>query len=231
MEASKNMMVTLIYTEGSPINLYSYLEFNINQKVIYQDNDDILLIFNGNNFDEKLDNIIKIMNNKKTNYIIVGSEPTNDIEVLREYYKLALNCMNVCKKTSLWGIWKMNDFPLHSILLDIKETSHYKYIKANVLFPIIDFDKEYNAELLKSLYMYNNLGSISKAAKYLQIHVNTLRYRLEKIYDITGLDMNIPKDNIQLAFAVAIADLENITNSDWKKCYMERHIERGYGSS
>lgn len=104
MEASENMMVTLIYTEGSPINLYSYLEFNINQKVIYQDNDDILLIFNGNNFDEKLDNIIKIMNNKKTNYIIVGSEPTNDIEVLREYYKLALNCMNVCKKTSLWGI-------------------------------------------------------------------------------------------------------------------------------
>lgn len=65
VEASKNMMVTLIYTEGSPINLYSYLEFNINQKVIYQDNDDILLIFNGNNFDEKLDNIIKIMNNKK----------------------------------------------------------------------------------------------------------------------------------------------------------------------
>lgn len=54
-----------------------------------------------------------------------------------------------------------------------------------------EFDATQNSELIKTLQVYlNNFGSFSAAASELYLHVNTLRHRIQRISEISGLNLN-----------------------------------------
>ena len=58
-----------------------------------------------------------------------------------------------------------------------------------ILSPIRDFDIENNGKLMETLAAWAGYGmSFPEAAKDLHQHENTLRYRMDKIAQITGLD-------------------------------------------
>ncbi len=54
-----------------------------------------------------------------------------------------------------------------------------------------EFDADNNTELMKTLKIYlDNISNLKAAAEALHVHRNTLFYRLRKIEDITGWDLN-----------------------------------------
>lgn len=216
VDPNRNMVVCLIYAADIISNLYSYLNFKINSKILIHNNDEVLLIYNSNQALDNLKSFPKILHGQKNKFIIVHSDPTSDVEILRNYYKLALNSLEVFKHMKLWGIRKIDDMPLHTMLYGMKNSSSYQFIKNNILLPIIKFDNEYKGELLKTLYVYTTFDSLSKSAEHLHIHVNTLRYRLEKLREITGKNINDTKHKRELVFVSVIADLENFINDDWR---------------
>jgi PucR C-terminal helix-turn-helix domain len=48
-------------------------------------------------------------------------------------------------------------------------------------------------------------GSLEMAARALPVHVNTLRYRLNRIQDVTGWDLRLPADRFALSVAMVLA--------------------------
>jgi hypothetical protein len=50
-------------------------------------------------------------------------------------------------------------------------------------------------------------GNLEAAARALVVHVNTLRYRLSKIHELTGLDPRSPRDRLHLELAGMFARL------------------------
>ena len=63
-------------------------------------------------------------------------------------------------------------------------------------------DYEGGGELLRTLEAYfDNNGNLSQAAESLYIHRNTLIYRMERIAEISGLDL----DNTETRLAVQLA--------------------------
>lgn len=71
-----------------------------------------------------------------------------------------------------------------------------------ILDPLAEYDAERNARLLDSLGAYcQAFHSITAAAAAMGQHENTLRYRLDKIREITGLDYKEPGDMEQLSLA------------------------------
>ena len=219
LDPTKNMVVCLIHATDIITILYSYLNLKISSKILIHNNNEILLIYNSNQALDILKSLPKILKGEKDKFIIVHSNPTNDIEILRNYYKLALNSLEVFKHMKLYGIRKIDDLPLHTMLYGMKDSSSYQYMKDNILLPIVKFDNEYKGELLKSLYVYTTFDSLSKSAEYLHIHVNTLRYRLEKLREITGKNINDTKHKRELVFVSVIADLENFISDDWRIDY------------
>ena len=74
-----------------------------------------------------------------------------------------------------------------------------------ILSPIRDFDIENNGKLMETLAAWAGYGmSFPEAAKDLHQHENTLRYRMDKIAQITGLDFKKASDAQQLNMAYLI---------------------------
>jgi hypothetical protein len=71
---------------------------------------------------------------------------------------------------------------------------------------LVDYDDRNNTDLAASLRAYLDAGlNIAKAAQILVVHPNTLRYRLERIQRITGLDMQDPQDRLLTALQLRMS--------------------------
>jgi hypothetical protein len=67
---------------------------------------------------------------------------------------------------------------------------------------LIDYDREHRSELLKTLYAYlNDFGTLEATAAKLYVHRNSLRYRLARITELTGWDLNDPEQRFHLDLA------------------------------
>lgn len=70
---------------------------------------------------------------------------------------------------------------------------------------LIEYDKQNQGDLLKSLEIFLECnGNATKASKELFIHYKTLLYRLERIKEITGLDLEDNKNRLELELGLKI---------------------------
>ncbi|GGP10800.1 PucR family transcriptional regulator [Oceanobacillus neutriphilus] len=74
-----------------------------------------------------------------------------------------------------------------------------------IIFPILELDKEERLVLLSTLQSYYLMNrNITKAAKSLYIHRNTMIHRLKKIEELLNINLENPKNNLQLEFTLAL---------------------------
>ena len=72
----------------------------------------------------------------------------------------------------------------------------------------MDHDAENKTELLPTLDAYLESGeNLTHTARQLFIHLNTLRYRLKHISDITGIDLKMLKLVSNLAQVLRCVDI------------------------
>lgn len=83
-----------------------------------------------------------------------------------------------------------DDYQLFSIIKEVKNTKLLNKYVNNKLGKILDYDKENNMELMKTVITLMDSGlNYKEAAKKLFIHYNTLRYRLDRLKEL-GIDIN-----------------------------------------
>jgi sugar diacid utilization regulator len=84
------------------------------------------------------------------------------------------------------------------------------------LAPVVDYDRDRNADLLETLSQYLETGcSLDQAAASLHIHRSTLRYRLGRIEDLLGLDLRSADTRFHLQLATrALATLEAMRGAE-----------------
>jgi DNA-binding PucR family transcriptional regulator len=68
---------------------------------------------------------------------------------------------------------------------------------------LIEYDERHNSALVQTIDAYfNHHGNISQTAESLFVHRNTLLYRLERIQELTGHDLN--QANMRLGLNLAL---------------------------
>jgi len=76
------------------------------------------------------------------------------------------------------------------------------------LGPVIKFDRENQRELLSSLRcLFDSNLDVKTAAERLHLHINTLRYRLKQIEELTGMDLQKIEDRANLFVALKLYEL------------------------
>ncbi|PYG90314.1 purine catabolism regulator [Ruminiclostridium sufflavum DSM 19573] len=95
-------------------------------------------------------------------------------------------------------VYNYEDIEMYCVLNNLfKEDT--KEFSEKILKPVT------NKELLSTLNTYYECNaSIEKTADSLYVHKNTIKYRLERIHEITGLDIKDNNDNFKLHLAVLI---------------------------
>ena len=80
--------------------------------------------------------------------------------------------------------------------------------KDDVIGPIIAYDAGRGTELLKTLKAYIECdGNVSEVAELIHVHKHTVRYRLRRITELTGLDVTKFEDAAQIYLAVRATEL------------------------
>src|SRR5205807_2149064 len=72
------------------------------------------------------------------------------------------------------------------------------------LGPLIEHDSARKGALVATLRAYLETGEQQHAAQRLRVHPNTLRYRLDRIREITGLDLEDPETRLNLSVALRV---------------------------
>ncbi len=95
------------------------------------------------------------------------------------------------------------DLSVYRLLLQIDDSPELKAFQHEILGPLLDHEN--GKELIRTLEVYfERNGNLKKTAHNLYIHRNTLIYRLERIHEITGLDLDNPETRLALQLTLHI---------------------------
>ena len=94
--------------------------------------------------------------------------------------------------------------PAALITMDKKKQA---LLHGEIIQTLEQYDRDHNSELLRTLDCYFRSGmNVSKTAKELFIHRNTLLFRLDKIRDLIHMDLSEPDDLLTVQMALRLKD-------------------------
>lgn len=83
------------------------------------------------------------------------------------------------------------DLEVYKVLADVAKDKDLSDLFQRKLGNLLSYDQDTRSELLKTLYVYLELGrNIQETAKKLYIHRNSVKYRLDRIEEIAQLDLS-----------------------------------------
>lgn len=81
--------------------------------------------------------------------------------------------------------------------------------------PLETYDRERRGDLLRTLrVLFNANGNVSEAAELLYLHRNSLIYRLERVQELTGLNLKDPQARLVLQLGLLAHDADKGENID-----------------
>ena len=87
--------------------------------------------------------------------------------------------------------------------MELRESPELEEFYRATLAALADYDRRQEGELLKTLEaFFANLDNLARTAAALHIHRNTLLYRLGRIAEISGLDLDDPEERLALWLAL-----------------------------
>jgi sugar diacid utilization regulator len=96
---------------------------------------------------------------------------------------------------------------IYRLLLQIGDMQQLWQFAKDVLGSLIDYDAQHKADLVRTLSAYlNQRESLKQTARVLRVHVNTVTYRIQRIEQLTSLDLTNPDHRLSAHVAAKIID-------------------------
>lgn len=99
------------------------------------------------------------------------------------------------------------DLGVYRLLFSLVGTQEMKDFYNDVLGKLSRHDQQKSSELVLTLEAYLYTGSAMQAAGRLHVHRNSLAYRLRRIREITGLDLDDPEIRLTLHLAFRVGEM------------------------
>ncbi|HMO58961.1 MAG TPA: helix-turn-helix domain-containing protein [Roseiflexaceae bacterium] len=135
--------------------------------------------------------------------VAIGKEAANVVSWPRSVRE-AEQAMRIGRQ--LLGGRQVLDFSnlgVYRLLILLRESPELWEFYRATLAAISEYDREQRAELIKTLdAFFDNLGNLARTADALHVHRNTLLYRLSRIREISGLDLDDPEDRLAIWLAL-----------------------------
>lgn len=102
---------------------------------------------------------------------------------------------------------RYQDLGIYRLLLRIDDMNQLWQFAEDVLGPLIDYTASHKVDLITTLSAYlNQHESLKQTARVLRVHVNTVSYRVQRIEQLTALDLSNSDDRLLAHVAVKIVE-------------------------
>lgn len=132
------------------------------------------------------------------------SGPAITLEDWPRVYREALQAMDVGKRLKLGRqIVEFNSLGVYQLLSELENIKVVEDFSNQIIAPLAKYDDDHNGSLVQTLEAYfSHHGNISRTAESLFVHRNTLLYRMDRIQELTGQDLN--NANMRLALHLSL---------------------------
>jgi PucR family transcriptional regulator, purine catabolism regulatory protein len=118
-----------------------------------------------------------------------------------------ISVMDSLARFKRWGqVVAVPELGLTGLLAAVTDERLVDYMRRH-LGPLVEHDTARKASLVPTLRAYLETGEQQEAAKRLRVHPNTLRYRLDRIREISGVDLEDPETRLNMAVALRVQAL------------------------
>lgn len=136
------------------------------------------------------------------------SRAAEGLSDLRDAYREAKDALGIAAELGEEGAATFyGDLKLYQLLLALKENGLESMLDfyQETLGVLVEHDERKQSDFIRTLSgFFESNGNLAKAANDLDIHRNTLVYRLDRISDLTGLDMDDSDNRLILHLALKI---------------------------
>jgi PucR family transcriptional regulator, purine catabolism regulatory protein len=102
----------------------------------------------------------------------------------------------------------VDDLGSHRLLLALQEDAALEAFSRGLLGPLRAYDQRQRGELVASLRTFlEHNGNWEAAARALDVHRHTLRYRIRRVAELTGRDLDSAADRVELWLALQAAEV------------------------
>ncbi len=129
--------------------------------------------------------------------------PASELASWNETFRQAGQALEMARRLSENRPLYFPDLSVYRLLLQVEHSPELSDFYQELLGPLLGYES--GDELIKTLDAYfERNGNLKKTANALYIHRNTLLYRLERIKEITGLDLDDPETRLALQLTLRI---------------------------
>ncbi|HCJ58229.1 PucR family transcriptional regulator [Lutispora sp.] len=165
--------------------------------------------------DMSIDMVRRIIDALKQNYNYISPYTgigrcygkLNDLWKSLEESKKALSFARIFNNDNIIHYDNLGIFRL--LCMEHQESEIRRFYKENVE-PLCEYDEQKDGELIRTLKMYFECsGNLKKVSEKMYIHYNTILYRIQKIQQITKLDLANSNDRLNLEVSLKIMSIIN----------------------
>jgi purine catabolism regulator len=176
-----------------------------------------VLVFHAANDDHPIDHSLKlaravtdeIHRTLPQNKVAIGlGQPAREVSSWRSSYRDALQALDLAKRLQTDTPLFIGDLGVYQLILNLTDLDLLRGFCQTTLGTLMDYDSRQNADLIKTLEAFFNChGNLSQTAEQLIVHRNTLLYRMNRINEIAGIDLDRPETRLALHLALTIRRL------------------------
>ncbi|TXK42105.1 PucR family transcriptional regulator [Nonomuraea sp. C10] len=101
------------------------------------------------------------------------------------------------------GVVTSDEIYTHALLLATVPGDVRRSFAGRLLAPLLDYDAGHQSELVRTLATFLDCaGSWNACAERMHVHVNTVRYRIKRVEELTGRDLSTMADRVDLFLAL-----------------------------
>ena len=130
------------------------------------------------------------------------------IEQFHKSFQDSLKAMRISRVEETKGIRHFEGLGVFKLLSQEMMDEELERFYESTLMPLVEYDQKKSTELVKTLESYfENNGNFKKISDDIFAHYNTVLYRMQRIREVTGMDLERFDDRLSLEIAVKIKKL------------------------
>ena len=137
----------------------------------------------------------------------IGGTCRDPAEIARSYGQ-ARRTIDAVQRLGRQGqVVAFEDLGVHRLLLQVPDLAELRSFAAEILGKLSGQERQRGAELLTTLSCYfRENSSPQRTARRLHVHPNTVAYRIRRIQEITGIQLDNYRDRLMAQVALEIID-------------------------
>jgi purine catabolism regulator len=143
------------------------------------------------------------------NRVAIGlGQSAREIGAWRNSYRDAVQALELAIRLQTDKPLYIGDLGVYQLILSLSDREKLLDFTEHTLGTLLEYDLRQHADLIKTLEAFFAChGNLSQTAEALIVHRNTLLYRMNRINDIAGIDLNRPETRLALHLALTIRRL------------------------